>query len=73
MSMLMLNLAIAAVIDGYTMAQDNEDNLFKEENNDDLLDLWAKYDPEAEGKISLDNLRYFLCEISEPFGYEQGL
>lgn len=73
MSMLMLNLAIAAVIDGFAVAQADEDNLFKEDDNERLLDTWAKYDPEGTGLISLNNLRFFLCDLSEPFGYEQEL
>lgn len=70
MSMLMLNLAIAAVIDGFAVAQADEDNIFKENDHEDLLEIWAKYDPDGVGKISLKNLRFFLCEVSEPFGYE---
>lgn len=43
--MLMLNLAIAAVIDGFTAAKDDNSKLFKEESHEELLDVWAKYDP----------------------------
>lgn len=43
--MLMLNLAIAAVIDGFCAAKDDNSKLFKDESHEELLDVWAKYDP----------------------------
>lgn len=66
----MLNLAIAAVIDGFTEAKNEEDKLFKTDDHGDLLDTWAKYDPEGVGRITLTDLKFFLCEISKPFGNE---
>lgn len=34
---------------------------------------WQDYDPEATGKIKLNDLAHFLMELDEPFGFKQHL
>lgn len=42
--MLILNLAIAAVVDGIKNAEEDNDRVFKTEDLDKLLDIWSSYD-----------------------------
>lgn len=66
--MLILNLAIAAVIDGLSNAQQDDDRIFKGDHIDNMLDIWSYYDPYGKGKILINDFRFFMCEVAPPFG-----
>ena len=40
---------------------------------DNLLDNWSYYDPFGKGKITINDFRFFMCEIEPPFGDDLGL
>lgn len=64
---LILNLTIAAVIDGMQTAQEDDDRFFKSQDIDDFIDLWQQYDPENTGAIPIDQFFLFLSELQPPF------
>ena len=48
---LILNLIIAAIIDGLSIAQKDRASLITKDNLDDLLTVWQKFDPELTWKL----------------------
>ena len=48
---LILNLIIAAIIDGLSIAQKDRASLITKDNLDDLLTVWQKFDPELTWKM----------------------
>ena len=71
--MLILNLAIAAVIDGLQAAQADNDRLFKNDDIDLFMETWAYYDPKGRGKISVESILFFIVDLQPPFGQYQHL
>jgi hypothetical protein len=71
--MLILNLAIAAVIDGLQAAQADNDRLFKNDDIDQFLESWAFYDPKGSGKMPIMNLYYFIVDLKPPFSQNEHL
>jgi hypothetical protein len=67
-SMLVLNLAIAAVIDGLAQAQADDSRLVKNDDIDLFMDTWAFYDPKGKGKISIVDILFFIVDLKPPFG-----
>ena len=72
-AMLILNLAIAAVIDGLQAAQADNDRLFKNDDIDAFMDTWAYYDPKGKGQMSLENILFFIVDLEPPFGQHSHL
>jgi hypothetical protein len=48
---LILNLIIAAIIDGLSIAQKDRASLITKDNLDNLLTVWQKFDPELTWKM----------------------
>lgn len=71
--MLILNLAIAAVIDGLQAAQADDERVIKNDSIDKVLEAWSFYDPYGKGKITIDAFYFFMVEIGPPFGNEYKL
>lgn len=71
--MLILNLAIAAVIDGLQAAQADDERLIKNDSIDSILEAWSYYDPKGTGKMTIEDFYFFLVEIPPPFGQDQHL
>ena len=67
-SMCMMNLSVAAVINALTDAKDAEYGEIKEESIDSLIDLWAEYDPNATGFVGTEELVCILAELPPPLG-----
>lgn len=65
---LILNLTIAAVIDGLQAAQADDNRLFKSSDIDTFLDMWQEYDHNGVGTISLRKFYLLLAEVKAPFG-----
>jgi hypothetical protein len=61
-------LTIAAVIDGLSAAQADDNRLFKSSDIDEFLDLWQEYDHHGAGTISLRQFYLFISELQPPFG-----
>ena len=71
--MLILNLTIAAVIDGLQQAQNDNDRLFKQEDINYFVDRWAVYDPKATKYMSVEDFGFFLTELDPPFGLRKNI
>ena len=65
--MLLLNLTVAAVIDGLQEAQSDNARLIKNEDIDAFKDKWSQYDLKARGKISIIDCLFFISELKPPF------
>jgi len=48
-ALLLLNLTVAAVIDGLSEAQSDDDRLVKNEDIDYFKETWSFYDPKGTG------------------------
>jgi len=48
---LILNLIIATIIDGLSIAQKDRASLITKDNLDNLLTVWQKFDPELTWKM----------------------
>ena len=51
--MLILNLTVAAVIDGLQAAQADDERLIKNDSIDNILDTWSYYDIMGTGKMTI--------------------
>ena len=63
MTMLIMNLAVAAVIQGLKTACLENLGIVSSDDLDNFISLWKYYDPQATGWISAENLVYLLCEL----------
>lgn len=67
-SMLIMNLSVAAVIEGLDTARKENMGIVAGDEIDDLIDLWQQYDEKATGWISKENLIFLLYELPPPLG-----
>jgi hypothetical protein len=68
LSMVVMNLSVAAVIDGLAEARKDSSSCVKKDHLAKLIDLWKEYDPKAKGHISIDDLVCLLYELPQPLG-----
>ena len=54
LSMIVMNLSVAAVIDGLNSARNDFFCCVKSDDISILLDLWKEYDPKGKGWISFE-------------------
>lgn len=71
MQMVIINLTVAAVIDGLSSARKDNAAVIKKDEINELIELWAEYDPKATGWIEVTDLWFLLFELPKPMGYEQ--
>jgi hypothetical protein len=64
---LILNLTVAAVIDGLNEAQANNDRFIQQDDIDDYLSKWQDFDLEQTFTIPIKKVYFFLAEIKPPF------
>jgi hypothetical protein len=67
-SMLIMNLSVAAVIEGLDNAKKENMGIVKGDEIEDLINLWQDYDPTASGWISMNDLVFLLYELPSPMG-----
>lgn len=67
-SMLIMNLSVAAVIEGLEQAKNENLGIVTADQIEQLLDIWVEYDPKATGWISLQELIFLLYELPQPLG-----
>lgn len=65
--MLLLNFVIAAVIDGLSEAQADDQRLIRNDDIDFLMDAWAFYDNKGLGRISIVDVLFFIMDLRPPF------
>jgi hypothetical protein len=64
---LILNLTVAAVIDGLNEAQANNSQLINKDNIEEYLSLWQDFDPELTFRMTMNQFFFFLSELPPPF------
>ena len=67
--MIIMNLTVAAVIDGLSSARKDNSGVIKKDEINKLVELWSEYDPKATGWIDVTNLVFLLYELPKPLGY----
>ena len=67
-TMLIINLSVAAVIQGLETARQENCGLVSADDVDNFIELWKYYDPSAKGWIGAENLIYLLYELELPLG-----
>ena len=67
--MIIINLSVAAVIDGLSMARKDNSAIIKKDEINELIILWSEYDPKATGWIEVTDLVFMLFELPKPLGY----
>ena len=65
--MLILNLTVAAVIDGLNASMADANRPLKIADFIQFIEAWAKYDPEKTGMIRQDQLYFLITELGHPF------
>ena len=66
--MLVMNLSIAAVIEGLDTAKKENLGIVQTDEIEEFIDYWCDYDPYATGFISLKNFIFLLYELPPPMG-----
>lgn len=67
-TMLIMNLAVAAVIQGLNTACAENLGIVSADDVNHFIELWKYYDPGAKGWIGADSLIYLLVELNAPLG-----
>lgn len=67
-SMLIMNLSVAAVIEGLDNAKKENMGIVQGDEIEILTELWQDYDPAATGWISMKDLVFLLYELPAPLG-----
>lgn len=70
-SWLIMNLSIAAVIEGLENAKLQNFGVINADNMNSLLVAWMEYDPNATGWISITDFICLIIELPPPFGNKQ--
>jgi hypothetical protein len=65
---LILNLSVAAVIEGLETAKQQNSGTIAGDNVSELLDAWQEYDPKATGWIDVLDFICLVIELPPPFG-----
>ena len=71
-TMLIINLSVAAVIQGLDVATQENLGIVSSDDVDHFIDLWKYYDPDAKGWIGAETLVYLLIELKTPLGRKKG-
>ena len=67
-TMLIMNLAVAAVIQGLDAACQENLGIVSSDDVNQFIELWKYYDPQAKGWIGAEQLVYLLIELDPPLG-----
>lgn len=66
--MLIMNLSVAAVIEGLDTAKKENMGIVQSDQIDTLIELWQEYDVTAEGWITMEDLVFLLYDLPSPLG-----
>lgn len=67
-TMLIMNLSVAAVIEGLDTAKKENLGIIQGDEIEMLIDYWQDYDHEATGWITMTDLVFLLYELPPPLG-----
>jgi len=70
-SLLIMNLSVAAVIEGLDTAKKENMGIVQGDEIEALMALWQDYDPQATVWITIDDLVFLLYELPPPLGRRQ--
>jgi len=65
----MLNLFIGIIIDGFGESSSAEDQQLTKQQEEDFVNTWMKFDPQATGFLSQENLEGLFQILPEPLGF----
>jgi hypothetical protein len=68
LSMVIMNLSVAAVIEGLDEASKENSGIVNGDQIEFLIEVWKDYDPDASGYISYQNFLFLLYEVPPPLG-----
>jgi hypothetical protein len=68
LSMIIMNLSVAAVIEGLDEARKENCGIVSGDQIDYLIEKWKDYDPNATGLISYQDFLFLLYEVPPPLG-----
>jgi hypothetical protein len=71
MTLVFLNLFIAIILDGYFEASDSEGNALTPELEQQCIDCWAVFDPDATGIINYVDFKDLMYALDSPLGWDQ--
>ena len=66
--MLIMNLSVAAVIEGLDTAKKENMGIVEGDEIERLIEYWQDYDPQATGWIKMTDLVFLLYELPPPLG-----
>lgn len=66
--MLIMNLSVAAVIEGLDTAKKENMGVVQGDEIEMLIDYWQEYDNDATGWITMQDLVFLLYELPPPLG-----
>jgi hypothetical protein len=67
-TMLIMNLSVAAVIEGLNTAKNENMGVVQGDEIERLIELWQDYDNDATGYITMQDLVFLLYELPPPLG-----
>jgi hypothetical protein len=65
--MIIMNLSVAAVIEGLETARKENSGVIQSSDIEKLVELWKDYDEQATGWINTTDLAFYLYELPPPF------
>jgi len=70
-SMLIMNLFIAVVIEGFSSSSKENSGVVTSEHYSQLIEKWADYDKDATGWITPKDLAFMIYELDPPLGLKR--
>ena len=71
MSLILLKLFIAIILEAYDNIKEQDKKLFNEEKMEKFNSTWSRYDPDATGFIPIYQIYKFLTELGPPMGFRE--
>lgn len=68
LSMIIMNLTVAAVIEGLNEARKENTGIVGGSDIDQLIETWKFYDPKGRGMIPYQDFVFLLHELDPPLG-----
>lgn len=68
--LVMTNLFLAIVIEGYLETLKESDALINPFQMEEIIEKWSEYDPQGTGFISPEDLAFLLYELPAPLGFK---
>lgn len=70
-TLIFLNLFIAIILQGFNSTNLRANLIIKDENLQDFVNKWSKYDPFATGFIEIQDFRKLIEELDPPFKIDE--